>query len=123
MFKNLSLGVLLMACASWTAMARPECFLQSKGGYPCEDPDLIHHQGLIPHRAMQPTFKQAVETCAARVREETDDSAGGFSRSEFAAYVEPNGTVDFFGTGREHFRFDRCLHERGYTLHPISGGR
>ncbi len=123
MFKNLSLGVLLMACASGTAMALPECFPQSKGGYACDDPALIHHQDLLPHKETQPTFKQAVATCAAIVRKETDDSAGGFSRSEFAAYVEPNGTVDFFGTRREHFRFDKCLNERGYTLHPISGGR
>ena len=123
MFKSLSLGVLMLACASGTAMARPGCLVQSRGGYPCADPDLMHHQDLISHRAMQPTFKQAVETCAARVRKETDESAGEFHRSEFAAYVEPNGTVDFFGTRREHFRFDRCLNERGYTLHPIAGGR
>jgi hypothetical protein len=99
MFKNLLLCGLMMACASGTAMAQPECLLQSQGGYPCDDPDLMHHQDLISHQEMQPTFKQAVETCAARVRRETDEIAGGFTRSEFAAYVEPNGPVDFFGTG------------------------
>ena len=123
MFKHLSLAVLLVACASGTAIARPECLPQSKGGYACSDPDLLHHQDLIAHQAMQLTFTQAVETCVARVRKETDESAGGFKSSEFAAYVEPDGTVDFFGTAREHFSFDTCLHERGYTLHPVSGGR
>jgi hypothetical protein len=123
MFKYLTLGVLMVACTAGTAMARPECLRQSQGGFACEDSALIHHQGLIPYQAMQPTFKQAVETCTAIVRKGIDDRAGGFKSSEFAAYVEPNGTVDFFGTQREHFRFDGCLNERGYTLHPVSGVR
>ena len=121
MFMRLSLGVLLMACASGTAMARPGCLVQSRSGYACDD--LIHHQNLLSRQEMQPTFKQAVETCAARVRKETNESAGGFNRSEFAVYVEPNGTVNFFGTEGEHLTFDKCLKERGYRLRPISGGK
>jgi hypothetical protein len=114
-FRNLTIGMIIIGCVFETAIAQAACVFLPGGDYV--------YAGDNQKTSQEMQLKQVVETCAAIVRKETNDKAGGFNVSQFDAYVEPDGTVNFFGTQREHFSFQKCMNERGHTLGPISGGR
>jgi len=54
------------------------------------------------------TLKEAINICAVRARKETDDKIG-VKFSNFDAYIKPDGSVEFFGTPKERFSFEKCL--------------
>jgi hypothetical protein len=132
MFKNLSLGVLMIACISEAAIAEAQCVLLPGGSYSCSGDCIILPGGkgyacpgtpTDPNTFKQDTFKQAVEGCVAIVRKETNAKAGGYNVSEFDAYVNSDQTVHYLGTARERFSFEKCMNERGHPLDPIHSGR
>ena len=63
----------------------------------------------------QPTFKEAVDSCALSVRKETDNTFG-FKFSQFDVYIMTGDVIEFMGTQKERFNFRKCLNEKG---HPI----
>src|SRR5262249_32383857 len=75
-------------------------------------PNIIGAQQQLPKDLLS-SFRAAVATCAAIVWRETDNRAG-LQVSQFDAYVDPDGTVKFFGTPKEHFSFQKCMNEGGY---------
>ena len=69
----------------------------------------------IPNKQVQLTFTEAVDTCIFIVRQETDNRVG-LKVSQFDAYSQSEGRVEFIGTEKERFSFRKCMNEKG---HPI----
>lgn len=78
-------------------------------------PTLPNALGAQQRQKPPDPFSQAIVTCAASVRDESDRRAGS-RLSDFDAYVKPGGTVTTFGTPAEQFRFEKCMNESGSPI-------
>ncbi len=62
-----------------------------------------------------PTVDEVVKKCVEIVRKETNDRLG-FKFSQFDAYIKRDKTVDFIGTAKERFSFEKCMDDSEYPL-------